>query len=240
MLIEICANSYESAAIAQKAGAHRIELCSELAVGGLTPSHGLLQKVIEEISIETYVLIRPRSGDFTYTNEEFDIMKKDIAYCKQLGCGGIVSGVLNSDHTIDIERTKELVELAHPLSFTFHRAFDWVINQVEALDHLCDLGVSRILTSGQQTTALKGLDHLKKLQLHAKQTCLILPGGGINKSNAMQFKNAGFNELHLSATQLHTTIDKPAVSMNSERFFDETQRATSDLETIKTILDLVK
>lgn len=129
MVVEICANSYQSALNAQNAGAKRIELCSELASGGITPSYGLLKQVIDTLSLSVYVLIRPRSGNFNYSEEEFDVMKQDIQLCKNLGYQGIVSGVLNKDNTIDIERTKELIELSKPLEFTFHRAFDCVKTQ---------------------------------------------------------------------------------------------------------------
>ncbi len=149
MKLEICASNYQSANNAQNAGAHRIELCSELAVGGITPSYGLIKQVIENLSIPVFVLIRPRSGDFTYSDADFEIMKQDIQMCKKLGCKGIVSGVLNSDNTIDIERTKTLIELSKPLPFTFHRAFDWTPNPFEALKSLINLNVNRILTSSR-------------------------------------------------------------------------------------------
>ena len=158
MLLEICANSFQSAINAQVAGAHRIELCSELAVGGITPSYGLIKKVIEKLSIPVYVLIRPRSGNFTYSEEEFNIMKADIILCKQLGCHGIVSGVLNTDNSIDSVRTKALIELSSPLPFTFHRAFDRAPDTFEALDQLIELGAGRILTSGQAPSAETGMD----------------------------------------------------------------------------------
>jgi copper homeostasis protein len=128
MKLEICANSYQSALNAEKAGADRIELCSELSVGGITPSYGLLKVVSENITIPVFVLIRPRSGNFNYSDAEFDIIKNNIKLCKKLGLKGIVSGVLNDDNTIDIKRTQELIELSSPLSFTFHRAFDCVPN----------------------------------------------------------------------------------------------------------------
>ncbi len=131
MLLEICANSYQSAINAEKAGANRIELCAELAVGGITPSYGLLKKVMNDLTIPVHVLVRPRSGDFTYSDAEFQILKEDILICKELGVLGIVSGVLNLDNTIDLERTKELVETAKPMNFTFHRAFDWVLNPMD-------------------------------------------------------------------------------------------------------------
>ena len=240
MIVEVCANSYESALNAEKAGANRIELCTELAVGGLTPSHGLLQKVTEDIAIKVHVLIRPRSGDFTYSDSEFEVIKRDILFCKEIGCNGIVSGVLNKDNTIDVERTKALVELAKPLYFTFHRAFDWVENSQKAIEELIAIGVDCVLTSGQESAAENGIELLKNLKDLVDNRITIMPGGGINKSNILQFKNAGFNELHFSATSLHKSIEIPKVSMNSTRFFDETQIAISDVDKIKELMTLVK
>ena len=239
MIIEVCANSFESALNATKAGADRIELCTELAVGGLTPSHGLLQKVIEELSVNVNVLIRPRSGDFTFSDAEFDVMKRDVLFCKEMGCNGIVSGVLNKDNTVDIERTKELVEIAKPLSFTFHRAFDWVVHPQRAIEELIQIGVSRILTSGQEPSAVNGIELLIVLKNVVDDKITIMPGGGINKNNILQFKNAGFKEIHFSATKLHKTIEAPKVSMNSKRFFDETQIAISELEKINDLITLI-
>ena len=231
MKLEICANSYQSALIAQKAGAHRIELCSELSVGGITPSYGLIKQVIDTLSIAVFVLIRPRSGNFTYSEEEFDIMKHDIQLCKNLGCAGIVSGVLNKDNTIDIERTQELIELSKPLEFTFHRAFDCVENPQEALEQLINLGVERVLTSGLEASAEKGLELLKQLKEHVNGRITILPGSGINLQNAKLFKDAGFLEIHLSASKVVKNNSKSSM-------FDEIQKE-SDIETIKTILKII-
>jgi copper homeostasis protein len=240
MIVEVCANSYLSALNAKKARADRIELCTELAVGGITPSYGLIKKVREDIDIPTNVLIRPRSGDFTYSNVEFDIMKQNILYCKEQGCNGIVSGVLNTNFTIDTKRTKELIDLANPLSFTFHRAFDWVKSPFNALEQLIDLGVDRILTSGQETTAEKGISLIEKLQTKARNKLILLPGGGISRANILQFKNAHFKEVHFSAIKLYKTLDFINVSMNSSRLFDETQLPISDMTNIKEMVDLVK
>ncbi len=124
---------------------------------GITPSHGLIKKVIEDVTIPVNVLIRPRSGNFSYSYSEFSVMKNDILFCKEQGCNGIVSGVLKNDNTIDFPNTKELIELAKPLSFTFHRAFDWVDKPLEALEKLINIGVERVLTSGQKTAASKGI-----------------------------------------------------------------------------------
>lgn len=200
MKLEICANSYQSAKNAQEAGAHRIELCQELSVGGITPSYDLLKKVIEELDIPTFVLIRPRSGNFVYSDDEFQIMKTDIQLCKDLGCKGIVSGVLKPDNTLDEERTKVLIDLAKPLPFTFHRAFDEVKNPKKALSQLIELGADRVLTSGQKPTAEEGLELLKELHSIAENKITILVGGGVSAENVILFKEAGLTEVHASAS----------------------------------------
>jgi len=229
MKLEICANSYQSALNAQEAGAHRVELCQELSVGGITPSYGLLKQVIDTLSIPVFVLIRPRSGNFVYTEEEFDIMKQNIQLCKHLGFDGIVSGVLNKHNTIDIERTKALVELSKPLSFTFHRAFDCVSNPSEALEQLIDLGVDRVLTSGLETSAEKGLIILKQLHKKANGRIIILAGGGINSNNSKLFKEAGFYEIHASASS----------SIKSDDSLFSVPITYSDTKKIKAILDAI-
>lgn len=201
MKLEVCANSFHSAKNAQLAGAHRIELCQELTVGGLTPSYGLLKEVLEKLHIETFVLIRPRSGDFFYTEEEFEIMKQDLIQYKKMGCHGIVSGVLLENGNVDLERTKELVELSSPLPFTFHRAFDCTPDSLSALRDLKSLGVTRILTSGQRPSAEKGLELLKQLKLLADEKIIIMPGSGIHAENIKVFKEAGFQEVHASASK---------------------------------------
>ena len=229
MKLEICANSYQSAKNAQKAGAHRIELCQELSVGGITPSYGLLKQVIDNFNIPVYVLIRPRGGNFVYSDAEFEIIKHDIEVCKELGCAGIVSGVLRDYNSIDIRRTKELVDLSKPLDFTFHRAFDEVKNPKDALEQLVDLGVHRVLTSGQQKTAEVGLELLKELNDIANGRITILAGGGVNSQNALKFKQAGLKEFHASAS----TIIERGNSMFSAHL------TVSDPQKIKAILDAI-
>ncbi len=240
MIVEICANSYESASNAMHAGADRIELCSELALGGITPSYGLIQKVVEELSINVNILIRPRSGDFTFSDDEFDVIKRDVCFCKDIGCNGIVSGVLTKNGSIDIARTKELVDLAKPMSFTFHRAFDWVDNPQKAIQELIEIGVDRILSSGQQSNAFEGISLLTDLKNLADGRIIIMPGGGINELNIVKFKNEEFKEIHFSATKLHKRMEAPRVSMNSNRFFDETQLPISNQDTIEHLINLVK
>jgi len=231
MILEICANSYQSAVNANIAGAHRIELCSEISVGGTTPSYGLLKKVMADIDIPVHVLIRPRSGNFTYSDIEFDIMKENIRLCKDSGCAGIVSGVLHEDNSIDIKRTSELIELSKPMSFTFHRAFDVVSKPKESLLKLLNLGVDRLLTSGQQEKAEDGIDLLIELQKLAKNKLTILPGSGINSENCIHFKNAGFTEIHSSASKI--------ISMNTHSYFGNTPQTVSDIDTIKNILNVI-
>ena len=239
MQLEICASSYQSAINAQYAGAHRVELCSELALGGITPSYGFLKNVMEVLSIPVFVLIRPRSGHFTYSDDEFNIMKADINLCKKLGCSGIVSGILNTDNTIDIKRTKELVALSKPLQFTFHRAFDWVENSFEALEELVNIGVDRILTSGGETSAEAGFEHLKALKIKANNRLVILPGGGINKENATLFKNSKFKEIHCSATTVQYVNEHTRIPINNKTFFDERIFVHSDYNKIKSIVDIL-
>ena len=196
MILEVCANSYESAINAEKAGAHRIELCENLAVGGLTPNYKLAKEVIIDLSIPVFILIRPRDGDFNYSKNEFEQIKKDIILFKDLGCKGIVSGILTKDKNLDINRTKELIKLSRPLEFTFHRAFDEVINPIETLHQLIKLKVNRLLTSGQMKTAIKGIDMIKKLIILSEDNIKIMPGSGINPGNISKFTKLSLNEIH--------------------------------------------
>lgn len=240
MIIEVCANSFESALNAQNGGADRIELCVELGVGGITPSQGLMKCVKEHISIPVHVLVRPRSGDFTYSKSDFETIKNDILFCRDMGFEGVVSGVLHSDFKIDVKRTKELVDLATGMEFTFHRAFDWVVDPIEALQQLEGLGVSNILTSGQETSALKGLQVLRKLQDRAS-ICTIIPGGGIRPENLMEFKKREFKAVHLSGTKFYNTLNaNPRISMFNPTFFREDVVALTEESVIKSIKGLVK
>jgi copper homeostasis protein len=194
MIIEVCAESYEYAMKAEKAGADRIELCKDLHLDGLTPDYESAKKTIDSLNIPVFILIRPREGDFIYSNEEFELMKRDIIKFKEMGCKGIVSGVLNDDNSIDIERTKELVELSRPLEFTFHRAFDLVSDPFEEIENLIEIGVTRILTSGQKHKAIEGLELLEEFKNISKNRILIMPGSGISNMNFMKFNS--FNEIH--------------------------------------------
>lgn len=235
MLIEVCCNSLESALNSQKAGANRIELCSELGVGGITPSHGLLQMVRNRLSIPIHVLIRPRSGHFTYTEHEFEVMQEDIRYCKEIGANGIVLGVLNKDATLDLEWTRALVALAAPLPVTFHRAFDWIPDPEMALEQLESIGVSTVLTSGTEQTAENGLHLIKKWQVQTKMT--IMAGAGITPMNFHLFKTAGLRAIHLSGTSFGNEVTVAGkISMNSQKHLAEHHIALTDEDIIRHIV----
>ena len=194
MIIEVCAESYEYALKAEKAGANRIELCKDLHLDGLTPDYESAKKTIDSLNIPVFILIRPREGDFIYSNEEFELMKRDIIKFKEMGCKGIVSGVLNDDNSVDVKRTKDLIELSRPLEFTFHRAFDIVSDPLKEIEILIRLGVDRILTSGQKNKATEGLYLLEKLNNISKKRIVIMPGSGISNTNFKKFNS--FNEIH--------------------------------------------
>ena len=210
MIIEVCANSYEYAIKAEKAGTDRIELCKDLHLDGLTPTYETAKKTIDELNIPVFILIRPREGDFNYSNEEYELMKADIVKFKEMGCKGIVSGVLNKGKTIDIERTKELVELSRPLEFTFHRAFDIVNKPINEIKNLIELGIERVLTSGQKDKAIEGLELLEKLKNISNNRIIIMPGSGITKTNFKKFNL--FNEIHGSF--------KNEINSNAFKFFE--------------------
>jgi len=205
MIIEVCANSYESAINAEQGGADRIELCKDLHLDGLTPAYEIAKKTIDELKIPVFILIRPREGDFNYSNEEFELMKADIVKFKEMGCKGIVSGILNEDKTIDLKRTKELVELSRPLEFTFHRAFDIVPNPIKEIENLIELGIDRVLTSGQEDSAIDGIKLLEKLIKIAANRITIMPGSGVKSINIKEFIAIGANEIHGSFSKNNKT-----------------------------------
>ena len=233
MIIEVCANGFESAQIAQNAGAHRIELCTDLSVGGLTPSRSVVEKVIEKLSIPVHVLIRPRGGDFVYSKKELDAMLSDIAFCKKLGCTGIVSGILTSENTIDKKGTSQLIQASKGMEFTFHRAFDCGVDVLSSINLLIDLGITRLLSSGQQNKAIDGVELLNKMKLLAKDQFQIMPGSGINAENALAFKKAGFEAIHFSATK------KGNLSKIDSQFFANEVIGTSDRLEIERIIKIL-
>lgn len=200
--MEVCANSLRSALAAQEGGAIRVELCDNLAEGGTTPSYAQIAMATKMLNIQVYPIIRPRGGDFLYTDLEFELMKMDIKVCRELRCDGVVLGILNSDGRVDKERCRELIALAGDMEVTFHRAFDRSNNLPEALEDIINLGCTRLLSSGGESSAAKGAGMLQKLIVQAKDRIRIMPGAGINTSNIESLiRQTGAKEFHASASK---------------------------------------
>ena len=186
--------------MAQSAGAHRIELCDSPGEGGTTPSYGFIRAAREKLSIDLYPIIRPRGGDFLYSADEFEIMKTDLRRCKELGCDGVVIGILNANGTVDKERCSQLVELAYPLGVTFHRAFDRTGDAFKAMEDIIETGCERILTSGQKPKALDGAEMIAALIEKAADRIIIMPGSGLRSDNITAIaEKTGAVEFHSSA-----------------------------------------
>lgn len=199
VVIEVCANSLESAIAAQAGTANRIELCDNLGEGGTTPSYGAIRVAKKLLDIDINVIIRPRGGDFLYSDAEFEIMKADIAICKELGVHGVVLGILLPDGRIDKIRCKELIDLAGDLTVTFHRAFDMTANPQQALEDVIELGCARLLSSGQQRSAQHGATLLAELIRQASERIIIMPGGGVSETNVAQIlRQTNAREFHVS------------------------------------------
>jgi copper homeostasis protein len=230
MKVEICASNFESARAASVGGADRIELCESLEVGGLTPSRELIEQVLSEINIPVHVLVRPRAGDFCYSMNEIEEILEDIQFCKTSGCAGIVSGVLTFHGEVDTFTTKRLMMASEGMQFTFHRAFDRVKHPLEAMRSLIDLGVDRVLSSGQMPRAADGIHLLKELNESLGGKIEIMPAAGIDISNVIDFKKAGFGSVHLSAVpkQKETTS-----------LFNTGVSGVSDIELIRKVVQLV-
>jgi len=196
-ILEVCCGSLASAIAAHEGGAHRVELCANLYEGGTTPSHGILELAREKLGIKINVLVRPRGSDFVYNEDEMEIIRRDVAKCKELGIDGVVIGFLTPSGEIDTAKTKEIVELARPMSVTFHRAFDMCKDSYVALDELIEIGVDRILTSGQVNMAPDGVDLIAELVRKAGDQVIIMPGAGLEVENIAEFHaKVGAKEYH--------------------------------------------
>lgn len=198
ILVEACVDSVESARAAEKGGADRVELCDNLVEGGTTPSAGMIAECRAEVRIPIYVMIRPRGGDFLYSEVELDVMKRDIALARELGADGVVFGMLTSAGKVDPRRTAQFVNLSYPLDVTFHRAIDVSRDLLEALDVLVEAGVDRVLTSGGAAKAVSGAPVIRTLVERAAGRIGILAGGGINHRNVAQVvSRTGVREVHV-------------------------------------------
>lgn len=189
MIREKCIGSFLEALEAQELGAERVELCDNLTEGGTTPSYGTIKMVVEKLNIPAFVIIRPRGGDFYYTPEEIEIMKEDIKICKELGVKGVVIGALNRDNTINYDVIKDMIDLAKPMSITFHKAIDELENPVTEVKKLANLGVNRILTSGTKETALEGKNILREMIKEAGEDTIIIVAGKVTKDNLNEISN---------------------------------------------------
>ena len=198
--LEVIAFNIESCRVAEKYGASRIELCANPSEGGTTPSAGMIAEARKSTSIQLFPIIRPRGGDFLYTDQEFNTMLYDIQICRNLGCDGVVIGMLKKDGSIEVNRCAQLIENAGDMSVTFHRAFDRVIDPFLALEQIIELGCMRILTSGLKPTVIEAFDMLKQLVEHAGSRITIMPGSGVRSNNILQLaETTGARAFHSSA-----------------------------------------
>jgi len=242
--LEICASSVASCIAAQQGGAKRIELCDNLLEGGTTPSYATIALAREKVDIDIYPIIRPRGGDFLYDDLEFAIMQKDIAMCKQLGCNGVVIGLLTADGQIDVTRTKILVEQAWPMGVTFHRAFDMTADPLQALEDVISTGCERILTSGQRNTAPEGTELLKTLVQLAEERIIIMAGSGVRANNiVMLVQETGATEFHTTArsyVESKMVYRNPHVSMGGIPGVPEYGISLTQADDVKLILELAQ
>jgi copper homeostasis protein len=232
--LEICAQSLTSALAAQAGGAHRIELCSALEVGGLTPSYATIVETRKQLSIEICVLIRPRAGDFFYSDLEFDLIKKDILFCKQQGVEGVVVGILNQNRRFDLKKMDILAQLAYPMDIVSHRAFDQTPDPFLALSQLQNLGFQRILTSGQAQNAVSGKEILRGLVAAAEGKIEIMPGAGVNAHNIQELlKYTQATTIHTSAkAKIKSTIEAEIDGWRDNDFWETDEALVRQLVSL--------
>lgn len=239
MTIEVCANSLASAAEAFRGGAHRVELCQDLQNGGTTPSAAVIQLAVEQLKnkgLDIFVLIRPRAGHFHYSDAEFEVMRRDIIFCKKNNVDGIVIGLLTPEHEIDFERTAQLVQLAQPMQVTFHRAFDFVPDPFLALEQIIDLGIQRILSAGCAATAMEGSTLIRQLIEQANDRIIIMPGSGINTQNIKELAAlTQAREFHLSAKKRISDTAQGDEIANLENDYFQT-----DSEEVRSVVSKLK
>jgi copper homeostasis protein len=242
--LEICVDNIESAIDAQNAGADRIELCNDLYEGGTTPSFGTIYSARNNLTIGLQVIIRPRGGDFLYTDSEFDIMRRDIDTCGECGVDGIVLGILEPDGTIDVGRTARLIEFARPMSVTFHRAFDMCKDPLKGLEDIIATGADRLLTSGQKNRAVEGVELINKLIRQAGKRIIIMPGAGITEFNIVKIaESTGAKEFHLTGRKIIESgmiFRSQNISPGTGSDISEFSRKVADPELIKRIINNLK
>ncbi|WP_373973622.1 copper homeostasis protein CutC [Chitinibacter sp. SCUT-21] len=239
IVLEICAGSVTSCLAAQEGGAQRVEFCDNLLEGGTTPSFGQLAAARDRLWITLNAIIRPRGGDFLYSDLEFEVMERDVLACKKIGVDGIVIGLLNHDGSIDIPRTRRLVELAGPMPVTFHRAFDVARDPQQALEDIISTGCTRLLSSGQAATALEGASLLKQLQEQAGNRLIVMPGAGVREHNIAELvEKTACREFHSSGRAAFSsamTYHNPNVKMGAPGQ-DEYRLIETDANLVRALL----
>src|SRR5664280_64589 len=242
--LEICVDSVESAIDAQAAGADRIELCNSLGEGGTTPGSGTIISARNNLTIGLHVIIRPRAGDFLYSDLEYDIMRREIELCGEYGVDGVVLGILEPDGRIDVERTAKLIESARPMSATFHRAFDLCSDPFKGIEDVISTGADRLLTSGQRNRAEDGISLISKLIQHAGKRIIIMPGSGINESNiGLIARGTGANEFHLTGRKIidsEMIFRRENIFMGGVSVIPEFSRKVADPDMIRSIINNLK
>jgi copper homeostasis protein len=244
ILFEACVDSVESAMAAQEGGADRVELCANLLEGGVTPSAGVIYLTRQQLHIPIHVLIRPRGGDFCYSDRDFEVMRLDIEIAKQLGAEGVVMGILQPDGSVDKERIAILIALARPLKVTFHRAFDMSRDPFQALERLIDLGVERILTSGQAASALEGTALIRELVQRAGERIIIMAGAGVNEHTVSEIiQQTGVKEVHGSlrtGRESPMQFRTPRCSMNGSAIPSDYALSATDAERVRALVQTIR
>ena len=239
MIVEVCATSLLSIKNASQAGEDRIELCSALEIGGLTPSLGLIKQSIEDNLLPIHCLIRPRQGHFFYSDSEIKIIEQNIENAVALGCHGIVFGMHNENFELDFNLLKRFKSIVGSKFLTFHRAFDVILNPEKAINILIELGFDCILSSGQHEKAIDGIDNLKRWNDKFGHKISIMPGSGVDRNNCIEFKNAGFKSIHLSGGVDNLKL-KPPKEINKNLSFLKQNLRESDSKIISAVVDIMK
>lgn len=243
MKCELCAYSVDACRVAARLGVNRVELCASPDEGGVTPSYATIERVTAIEGLDVSVMIRPRGGDFLYSDDEFRTMLEDIAHARRAGATGVVFGVLTADGRVDVERTRELVKAAEGMETTFHRAVDMAADYRQAVEDVIAAGCSRILTSGSYDKAIDGIENIAEAVAVAKGRIEIMAGSGVVAANAAQLAATGVDALHFSAKKMvigGMEYRNPRISMGGSSAVDEYALRVVDEEEVKEILKLVK
>ncbi len=235
MVLEVCIDSVESAVASQAGGASRVELCANLNEGGTTPSAGTIELAREKISIGLHVMIRPRAGDFCYSDPEFEVMRRDIQVAKDLRANGVVLGILNRDGTVDVARMKELVHPARPMNVTFHRAFDESADPFAALEQIIGLGIDRILTSGGKRSAFDGIARIRDLVNKSSGRITIMAGSGITIQNV----KAIISETRVKDIHVRSAVCTDRHVVHEERSLFEVPLLAVDPAAVRYFLEFI-